>query len=95
MTSQTWLTTKEVDRTIWWHQVAIVIPNKIKTNTGFVWLAPDAGHNDEDSMPTAKTLSLQLATLISNNLKCIGTVVFQLPNQPLSFTDDPSHRNRT
>jgi PhoPQ-activated pathogenicity-related protein len=95
MTSQNWLTKAQVNRTEWWHYVVVMIPNKVKYTTGFVWLAPDAGDNDEKDIPSAKSVSVYIAGLIATSTNCVVTAVFQLPNQPLVFADDPSHKNRS
>lgn len=94
MTSQNWRTLSEVSRTLWWHYVVVMIPKKVKQSTGFVWLAPDAGNNDVKDIPTQKSISVQMAGLIAVETNCVVTAIFQTPNQPLVFADDPSHKSR-
>ncbi len=38
MTSQTWLTTKEVDRPVWKHWVILAKPDQIKSNKGLMYI---------------------------------------------------------
>lgn len=72
----------------------VMIPKKVKYTTGFVWLAPDSDDNEEKDFPTYKTKSVYIAGLIAVETNCVVTAIFQLPNQPLVFADDPSHKKR-
>ena len=39
MTSQTWLTSQDSDRSIWWHILVVIVPKKIQhTDFGFLWI---------------------------------------------------------
>ena len=39
MTSQTWLTTKEVDRPVWTHWVILVKPDEVKSTKGLLYIS--------------------------------------------------------
>lgn len=86
LTSQSWLTSVEVDRTNWWHWLTIHCPKKVVGDTALLFLT---GGNNKDShprQPDAKLDRLARAT---------GTVVAELrqvPNQPLVFHGDGQER---
>jgi PhoPQ-activated pathogenicity-related protein len=88
LTSQTWLTAKEVDRTVWKHWVTVVVPEKVSHRTGFLYIT---GGESKDPAPTkAADRWAKMAVETSS-------VVVQLddvPNQPLTFADDPAHKAR-
>jgi PhoPQ-activated pathogenicity-related protein/creatinine amidohydrolase/Fe(II)-dependent formamide hydrolase-like protein len=81
MTSQSWRSEKEVDRTIWKHWVTIIKPDKVKSDTGLLWI--NGGSNDKDAPQSADMMLVNIAL-------ATGTVVTDLrmvPNQPLNFPD--------
>ncbi len=82
MTSQTWLTPREVDRPRWQHWVTLVIPDEVKSDVGFLMIS--GGSNDDEPPTTASKEITEIA-------KATGTVVAELemvPNQPLIFHGD-------
>jgi PhoPQ-activated pathogenicity-related protein len=81
MTSQTWRSEKEVDRTLWKHWVTIIKPEKVKSDIGLLWIT--GGSNDNDAPKSADMMLVNIAL-------ATGTVVTELrmvPNQPLNFPD--------
>jgi len=81
MTSQSWRSKEEVDRTLWKHWVTIIKPDKVSGNTGLLWI--NGGSNDNDAPKNADTMLVNIAL-------DTGTVVTDLrmvPNQPLNFPD--------
>ena len=83
MTSQEWLTGKEVNRTTWKHWVTIVRPKEVKSKTGFLFIT--GGSNSSATPPASADLGLVEAAVTTN------TVVAELrmvPNQPLTFAGD-------
>jgi len=81
MTSQTWRSEKEVDRTLWKHWVTIIKPDKVKGETGLLWIT--GGSNDSEAPKSADMMLVNIALVT-------GTVVTDLrmvPNQPLNFPD--------
>src|SRR5262245_39151329 len=48
MTSQSWLTEKEVNRTTWKHWLTIVKPDKVDHSTGFLYIT---GGSNRDKAP--------------------------------------------
>ena len=86
MTSQTWLSTREVDRPVWKHWLVIVVPNQVKTSTALLFI--NGGSNDRPA-PTAAPAALALAAVTT------GSVVADLrgiPSEPLLFADENKRR---
>jgi PhoPQ-activated pathogenicity-related protein len=86
MTSQTWLTTKEVDRPQWKHWVLITKPEQVKTNKGLMYIT--GGGNGGGAPDKTDAMMSQIA-------KATGSVVTQLkmvPNQPLVFAGEQQGR---
>ena len=89
LTSQTWLTKKEVDRPVWRHWLVVVRPAEVRSSTGLLFIGGGANRDDDGTArrppdgPDPRLLRMALAT---------GSVVAELrtvPNQPLTFTGDP------
>lgn len=83
MTSQTWRSEGEVDRRLWSHWLAIIVPDTVATDTAMLMVAggrvretPDLGAGE-----------LQLAAQIALASNSIVAVISQVPNQPLQFPD--------
>ena len=82
MTSQQWLTEKEVDRPIWKHWLNITVPKKVMSDTALLFIG---GGSNKDAQPGEPDKRLAQAAV------GVGTVVAELkmiPNQPLVFPDD-------
>jgi PhoPQ-activated pathogenicity-related protein len=86
MTSQQWLTTAEVNNPIWWHWMTIVVPDKIESETGFLYIG--AGNNESNPPSGANPLLVALAMKTGTVTAELGMV----PNQPLVFADDDGKR---
>lgn len=86
MTSQSWLTEKEVDRTVWKHWMLVTVPDEVKTSTGLLYIS---GGGNQSGPPTkADALTSQLATAS----KAVVTELKMVPNQPLVFNGDGRKR---
>lgn len=86
MTSQTWRKAEEVDRNVWQHDLIIVRPKEVKTHTALLYI--DGGKNDGKVPEAASPLLTQIALATKG-------VVFnlrQIPNEPLTFTEDGQKR---
>jgi PhoPQ-activated pathogenicity-related protein len=86
MTSQSWRTAAEVDRTEWKHSLVIVTPDETPANTALLFI--DGGNNG-DEPPQQARQDVQAAALGT------GSVVAHLrmvPNQPLVFGGDGTPR---
>lgn len=86
LTSQAWLTEKEVNRTVWKHWLTVVKPDEVKHSTGFLFIS---GGSNRDKAPE-RTEGFVTAMATST-----GTVTAELrmvPNQPLSFFGETKQR---
>ncbi len=86
MTSQQYLTTKEVDRPIWKHWLTIVRPDTVKTPIGFLFIT---GGNNGGNPPAHSDLALVPMAKATHS---VAAELRMVPNQPLTFTDDGKHR---
>ncbi|WP_411288666.1 PhoPQ-activated pathogenicity-related family protein [Phenylobacterium sp.] len=83
MTSQTWLSPKEVDRSVWKHFVTVVVPDKVAHDKALLFIG---GGDNEDPAPTKPAdRSAKIAVETSSVVVELG----QVPNQPLRFTETP------
>src|SRR5262245_1260153 len=82
MTSQTWLTPKDVDRTTWWHWLTIVEPETITSDIALLYIT---GGNNDDGPPD------EIRPSYARIASTTGTVVAEVkmvPNEPLRFAGD-------
>jgi uncharacterized protein (TIGR03437 family) len=84
MTSQTWRSATEVNLPAWRHWVRIVVPTRLSTSTGFLFI--NGGSNQDPAPPTAGAEIAQLATLAG----AVAAEILTVPNQPLTFSDRPT-----
>lgn len=80
--SQTWRTEKDVDRTVWQHWLIVVKPEKVTSNTAFLYIT--GGANGKEPPKSADSLVVKIA-------EATHSVVAELrmvPNQPLIFHHD-------
>jgi len=86
MTSQTWLTEEEVDRTEWKHWVIITKPDDVKTTTGLLYIS--GGGNGGNPPDKIDPLTSQLAA----GSNSVVTELKMVPNQPLVFKGEKRGR---
>lgn len=82
MISQTWRTKEEVDRPVWQHWLTMCIPEKVKSETGMLFIGGGANGREPPAGPSERVLQISKAT---------GAMVAELhmtPNQPLMFHND-------
>lgn len=82
MVSQQWLTEAEVDKPLWEHYMTVCVPKEVKFNTAFMFIG--GGGRDSKAPEIAGEIPRQLAL----NTGSIAVELSQIPNQPLTFTDD-------
>jgi PhoPQ-activated pathogenicity-related protein len=87
MTSQTWLTTKEVDRPVWKHWMTIVKPNEVKSSIGLLYIT--GGGNDSNPPSKPETMMAEIAKAT----KAVVTELKMVPNQPLVFAGETEKRS--
>ncbi|OQB90564.1 MAG: PhoPQ-activated pathogenicity-related protein [Verrucomicrobia bacterium ADurb.Bin118] len=87
LTSQSWLTPAEVNRTIWKHWLIVVKPDNTTNSHALLFIS---GGSNPGSLPSSADANLRQIALDT------GTVVAELkmvPNQPLTFA--PETKGRT
>ena len=86
MTSQRYLTKKEVNRPEWRHWVTIVKPARVKHSTGLLYIG---GGGNDDKVPSAPTELVAIARATQSVVAEISMV----PNQPLVFVGEKRTRS--
>jgi PhoPQ-activated pathogenicity-related protein len=92
LTSQTWLTSKEVDKPVWKHWLTVIVPDDIKKNgkvsysKAFLFIT--GGKNDDPAPTQATDRWARMAVETSSVVAELDDV----PNQPLRFAEDPKPR---
>jgi len=89
LTSQQWLTEREVVKPIWTHDLNILRPARVTSDIGLLFIT--GGEIDEPHPEPPPAFLLDMA-------RDTGTVVAELrtvPNQPVVFQDDPKHELRS
>lgn len=89
MTSQAWLTAKEVDRPLWKHWLTIIKPEKAHPGVALLWI--NGGSNDRPGPPNLDT-NLFMVAMAANSVVADLKMV---PNQPLVFAGDPEKKPRS
>jgi PhoPQ-activated pathogenicity-related protein len=88
MTSQRWLTEKEVERPLWTHWLTVVRPPKVTSDVALLFVT--GGSLERKPPGTAPAWLVEAA-------RSTGTVTAELrlvPNQPVVFKDDPARKPR-
>jgi len=86
MTSQSWLTEKEVNRTLWKHWVIITRPDEVAHSTGLLFIGGGKNEPNPPGGPDGNMVKIALAT------KSVVTELRMVPNQPLIFGGDGHER---
>lgn len=84
LTSQTWLSSSQVDRSVWKHWLTVIVPDKVSHEAAFLYIT---GGNNTDPVPT-KVIGRFIKLAVETR-----SVVAQLenvPNQPMVFADRPT-----
>lgn len=89
MTSQQWLTDKEVEKPLWTHWITVVRPAQVTSDVALLFIS--GGSNDRQ--PPARP-----SPWLVDAARDTGTVTAELrlvPNQPVVFKDDPARTPRS
>ncbi len=86
MTSQTWLTTNEVNRTAWRHWLVVVRPDDLQHSTALLFIS--GGSNKDDKRPKVSGDMIRIA----RQTKSVVAELRMIPNQPLIFGGDGVER---
>lgn len=87
MTSQSWLTTNEVDRTEWRHWLVVARPDDLRHKTALLYIG--GGRNNDDRLPRVNS---ELAR-IARETHSVVAELRMVPNQPLVFGKDGVERS--
>ncbi len=86
LTSQSWLTPGEVNRTVWKHWLTVIKPDRLAHATGF--LSIGGGSNRDAAPARVDPFLAQLAVLTQS----VTADLRMVPNQPLSFDGETNPR---
>jgi PhoPQ-activated pathogenicity-related protein len=86
MTSQTWLTPAEVDRTEWNHWLTVIRPTTVKHPIALLFVT--GGNNDGKPLTTVNPALADIAV----TTEAVVAELRMVPNQPLVFADDKTPR---
>jgi len=100
MTSQAWLTSGDWSfepgkgtSPLWWHYMLVVVPDKIYyPDVGFIYIT--GGGNNPNDIPKNDSEDAFVVATVAINTGCVGAALFQIPNQPLYFTDEQPQPKR-
>ncbi|KAL2636439.1 hypothetical protein R1flu_007918 [Riccia fluitans] len=93
MTSQSWLSSADVDCSLWTHDLVIVKPcNYVHKKTALLVVA---GGSNNGIGPTPSDELLILAATVAVKTGSLAAVVYQVPNQPCTFTSEHPPRPRS
>jgi PhoPQ-activated pathogenicity-related protein len=87
LTSQTWRTEKDVDRTVWKHWLTIVKPDRVQGTTGYLFIT---GGSTRDKQPAAAPPQyVEIATTTHT----VAAELQDVPNEPLTFAGESKPRS--
>jgi len=86
LTSQTWLTTNEVNRTEWKHWLLVVKPDNLAHDTALLFIGGGANRGNRPPTPTRELIDIAKAT------RSVVAELRMVPNQPLIFGNDGQER---
>ncbi|MBM3880514.1 MAG: PhoPQ-activated pathogenicity [Verrucomicrobia bacterium] len=86
LTSQSWLTTNEVNRTLWRHWLVVVRPEKVAHTTALLFIS---GGNNKDPRPPKPSDQL---LAVARQTQSVVAELKMIPNQPLIFGQDGRER---
>src|SRR3954453_4734969 len=88
MTSQRWLTEKEVEQPLWTHWITVIRPEKVTTDIALLFITGGRGDRDPPREPPAWLVDAARATApVPVELRLV-------PNQPVVFKNDPARKPR-
>ena len=79
LTSQTWRTPEEVDRTVWKHWLMVIRPKKVVSETGFLFIG--GGSHRESPPDGVEDFLIKIAVAT----RSVVVELKNVPNQPLEF----------
>jgi PhoPQ-activated pathogenicity-related protein len=86
MTSQKWLTEKEINHPIWWHWLTVVVPDVVRHDEALLFIG---GGNMNNPPPTEVSGMLSQFAVLSQS---VVAELRMIPNQPVIFADETRSR---
>lgn len=86
LTSQSWLTTNEVNRTVWRHWLIVAKPDQVEHSTGLLFIS--GGNNKDQKLPKPSPQLIEVA----RQTRSVAAELKMVPNQPLIFGQDGRER---
>jgi len=83
MTSQTWRTPAEVNRTQWQHYVTVIRPSVVTSHRALLWI--DGGSNG-GAVPSSADSTL---VALAQSTQSVVIQLSEVPNEPLTFAGEP------
>jgi PhoPQ-activated pathogenicity-related protein len=92
LTSQCWLDGTVSNRPIWWHTLVVVVPHFLNRSSTAGLLYITGGDNNNDNwIPSDDSEDLVITAELAISTRNVAAVLFQVPNQPITFPWDPWH----
>jgi PhoPQ-activated pathogenicity-related protein len=82
MISQQWRTAADVNQPVWKHWMEIYVPDQVTSPVGLLYITGGATSEDH---PKPDQAMVEIATLTHT----VACELYDVPNQPLTFTNDP------
>eukprot|EP01113_Clastostelium_recurvatum_P011230 TRINITY_DN1567_c0_g2_i2.p1 TRINITY_DN1567_c0_g2~~TRINITY_DN1567_c0_g2_i2.p1 ORF type:complete len:495 (-),score=130.05 TRINITY_DN1567_c0_g2_i2:151-1512(-) len=84
--SQTWLTSRDSDSSVWQHWLTVCVPDTVTAPYSFVYVDGGSTHD-----PPPKTV-FPLVEVVCMTAKVVTAYFTQIPNEPVVFAGDPGHK---
>lgn len=98
MTSQRWLTDADFSessqaKSIWWHWLVVIVPDELKySRNASMWIT---GGSQGMGPPSADSEDILVSAALACSVGSITGVLFQIPNEHITFAADPIQKSRT
>jgi len=87
MTSQSWRSRDEVDRTLWKHWLTIVMPDQVASNKALLWITGGSNGSPAPSKADSMVAGMALKS------RTVTAELRMVPNEPLVFPDGGGARS--
>jgi len=98
MTSQYWLSDSDFSansqsKSLWWHYLVVIVPDNLKyRQNATLWIT---GGDQGSGYPSKSDEDIYLAAALATSIGCVTGVLFQIPNQHITFAADPIQKSRS
>ena len=93
-TSQKWLTPADSSMPIWWHILAVIVPDGVDKTVDTSFLFITGNHNKQGWTPNNNDKDVVIAGAAAVGARCTAAVLFQVPAAPIDFPNDPFNPKR-